>query len=85
MGKLETASSEFKTEFTNMAAGTTKLQTNLKLLEDQHYNLQEQYAELEDVNAADAITSFIWAQYCYNAALKVGNNILSETLMDYLN
>lgn len=83
--KLETASSEFKTEFTNMAAGTTKLQTNLKLLEDQHYNLQEQYAELEDVNAADAITSFIWAQYCYNAALKVGNNILSETLMDYLN
>lgn len=85
VGKLETASSEFKTEFTNMAAGTTKLQTNLKLLEDQHYNLQEQYAELEDVNAAEAITSFIWAQYCYNAALKVGNNILSETLMDYLN
>ena len=33
---------------------------------------------------ADSITSFIWAQYCYNAALKVGNNVLSESLMDYL-
>ena len=33
----------------------------------------------------DSITSFIWAQYCYNAALKVGNSVLSESLMDYLN
>ena len=49
------------------------------------YNLQERYAALEDVDMADALTSFVWAQYCYNAALKVGNNVLSESLMDYLN
>ncbi len=84
VGKLETASSDFKTEFTNMAASTTKLENNEKLLEDNFYNLQEQYADLEDVDMVDSITSFIWAQYCYNAALKVGNNILSESLMDYL-
>ena len=46
---------------------------------------QEQYSNIEDVNMADAITSFIWAEYCYNAALKVGNSILSQSLMDYLN
>ena len=40
---------------------------------------------IEDVNMADAISSFLWAEYCYNAALKVGNSILSQTLMDYLN
>lgn len=84
VGKLETASSNFKTEFTNMAASTTKLENNEKLLEDNFYNLQEQYAALEDVDMVDSITSFIWAQYCYNAALKVGNNVLSESLMDYL-
>ena len=56
----------------------------LELLEDNFYNLQEQYAALEDVDMVDSITSFIWAQYCYNAALKVGNNVLSESLMDYL-
>lgn len=82
--KLETAASNFKTEFTNMDAGTTKLKNNMELLEDNHYNLQEQYSELEDVNMADSITSFIWAQYCYNAALKVGNSVLSESLMDFL-
>ena len=85
VGKLETASSKFKTEFTNMAASTTKLENNERLLEDNFYNLQEQYAALEDVDMVDSITSFVWAQYCYNAALKVGNSVLSESLMDYLN
>lgn len=84
VGKLEDASSEFKTAYTNMDAGTTKLKNNLGLLEDNFYELQEQYSDLEDVDMADAITSFVWAQYCYNAALKVGNSILSESLMDYL-
>lgn len=82
--KLERASSEFKTEFTNMSAGTQKLENNVELLEDNFYNLQEQYADIEDVDMADAFTSFVWAQYCYNAALKVGNSVLSESLMDYL-
>ncbi|MCM1149695.1 MAG: hypothetical protein NC319_06375 [Butyricicoccus sp.] len=82
--KLERASSEFKTAYTNMDAGTTKLKNNVTLLEENFYNLQEQYSDLEDVDMADSITSFVWAQYCYNAALKVGNSILSESLMDYL-
>lgn len=84
VGKLETASSEFKTAYTNMDAGTMKLKNSLGLLEDNFYDLQEQYANLEDVDMVDAITSFVWAQYCYNAALKVGNSVLSESLMDYL-
>ena len=82
--KLEKASSNYKTEFTNMDAGTLKLKNNLDLLEDNFYNLQEQYSEIEDVNMADAITSFLWAEYCYNAALKVGTQILSQSLIDYM-
>ena len=67
-----------------MDAGTLKLKNNLALLEDNFYGLQEQYSEIEDVDMADAISSFLWAEYCYNAALKVGNSILSQSLMDYL-
>ena len=84
VGKLETACSSFKTEFTNLAAGTTKLQNQEQLLVDNFDNLQEQYSDLEDVDMVDSITSFIWAEYCYNAALKVGNSILGQSLMDYL-
>lgn len=82
--KLETASSNFKTEFTDMAAGTDKLENNLELLEDNYDNLVEQYSSMEDADMVESITSFIWAQYCYNAALKVGNSVLSQSLMDYL-
>lgn len=84
VSKLEDASSEFKTQFTNQSAGTEKLKNNYDLLEDNVYNLKVQYSNLEDVNMADAISSFLWAEYCYNAALKVGNSILSQSLMDYL-
>ena len=83
--KLEGSADDFRTEYTNMDAGTLKLKNNLALLEDNFYGLQEQYSAIEDVNMADAISSFLWAEYCYNAALKVGNSILSQTLMDYLN
>ena len=84
MKKLESAASTFKSEFTNHSASVTKRENNMSLLEDNFYSLEEQTAELEDVDMADAITSFIWAEYCYNAALKVGNSILSQSLMDYM-
>ncbi len=85
VGKFEAACSDFKTEFTNLAASTTKLTTNEQLLKDNFYTLQDQYAELEDVEPVEAINNFLWAQYAYNAALKVGNSVLSQSLMDYLN
>ena len=82
--KFEDGVSNYQTEFVDLDASTGKLTTQGELLSDNFYNLQEQYSDLEDVDMVDAITSFIWAEYCYNAALKVGNSILAESLMDYI-
>ena len=84
VGKFEDAVSNYQTEFVNLDASTGKLKGQQELLVDNFDTLREQYSDIEDVDMVDAITSFIWAEYCYNAALKVGNNILSESLMDYL-
>ena len=84
VGKFEKAVSNYQTEFVDLDASTGKLKNQGELLLDNFDNLQEQYSDIEDVDMVDAITSFIWAEYCYNAALKVGNSILSESLMDYL-
>ena len=46
--------------------------------------LQEQFLGMEDVNPAAAISDFMYARYCYDTALKVGNSILSQSLMDYM-
>ena len=56
-------------------------ETRLKLQGDY---LGEQRAQLEDVDLADAITQFSWDYYCYSAALKVGTQLLSQSLIDYM-
>lgn len=83
-GKMEDASTILQKEHVAMDARTNKLQNNLDLLEGNMYTLVTQYSELEDVDDADAISAFIWAQYSYNAALRVGNSVLSQSLMDYM-
>ena len=83
-GKFEAASSSLTNKHVELDARAAFLKSNQAQLENTTYSLQEQIIGMEDVDPADAITAYSWAQYCYNAALKVGNSILSESLMDYL-
>lgn len=84
-GKFDQAATYLSNKHTELDAQAAFLKDNQKQLESSTYSLQEQIAEIENVDPADAITAFSWAQYCYNSALKVGNSILSQSLMDYLN
>ncbi|MPM44377.1 hypothetical protein SDC9_91055 [bioreactor metagenome] len=53
-------------------------------LTDTKTNLNDKISTLENVNMAEAITNYSWAQYAYNAALKVGNGILSQSFIDFM-
>ena len=83
--KLSDAFDHLTTQRSKQTADAAFLKTNLNQLEDTAYTLNEQFNSIEKCDLADAITSFSWAQYCYNAALKVGNSILSQSLIDYMN
>lgn len=61
------------------------LKSNQTQLENMAYTLEQQFLGIEDVDPAEAISQLSWAKYCYNTALKVGNSILSQSLMDYIN
>lgn len=61
------------------------LKTNDSRLEDTSYTLTEEYEGLDMVDMADALTTFAYAQYSYNAALRVGNQILSQSFIDFMN
>ena len=84
-GKFEPALTSFTAKYTELDARANFLKENHKQLQQTSYNMQEQIQELEKVDPADAIMAYSWAQYSYNAALKVGNSILSQSLMDYIN
>lgn len=82
--KFTEASSTLKKFHVDMSTKADYLSNNHAVLEDSAYTLNEQILAIEQCDLADAITSFSWAQYSYNAALKMGNSILSESLMDFL-
>lgn len=82
--KFETASSVLTNKHVELDARAAFLNSNQEQLQDTAYTLQEQFLGMEDADPAESITNLSWAQYCYNAALKVGNSVLSQTLMDYL-
>lgn len=71
-------------QHTQLSADAKYLKTNLDQLKTVKNELDEQIVETEDLDMAEAITNMTWAQYCYNAALRIGNNILSQSLIDYM-
>ena len=79
------AASQLTDKHTEMDTQAAFIKSNQDQLKANTDTLQEQILGIEQVDLADAITSFSWAQYCYNASLKVGNSILSQSLMDYMN
>ena len=83
--KFEAAASELTDKHTEMDTQAAFIKSNQDQLKANTDTLQEQILGIEDVDLADAITSYSWAQYCYNVSIKVGNSILSQSLMDYIN
>lgn len=85
MNKLEQASDRMNKAHVELDAKTTFLKTNQERLTATGDNLNEQVVNVEDVDPAQAIMELVWAQQAYNAALKVGTNIIPQSLLDYMN
>ena len=83
-GKLKSGIDDITSKWTSLDGRTSYLSTTEDRLEQTASELNEQILGIEQVDLASAITDFSWAQYCYNAALKVGNSILSQSLIDYM-
>ena len=67
-----------------LSASSSYLQTNLTQLNDSKFTLNEEIDDLEQKDPANAIMEMYWAQYCYQASLRIGNDLLSQTLFDYM-
>ncbi len=71
--------------------GLAALGTKAKFLENTHdlltetsQILNEQISNLDFCDPAEAITNLMWSQYTYNATLKVGNTLLSNSFIDFM-
>ncbi len=84
LDKLHDAVRYSQGQHVQLSADAKYLKTNLSQLETNKAELNTQIVETEDKEMADAITEMTWAQYCYNAALRIGTQILSQSLLDYM-
>lgn len=89
--KIDKMSDQFDKNFNANIDKVTQYGTNSKFLEDTEtrlldgrMNLNKKILDTENVDLAQAITEFSWAEYAYNAALKVGNSILSQSFIDFM-
>jgi flagellar hook-associated protein 3 FlgL len=85
VGKVSRGIDDMIQRHVELSTETHFLRTNLDQLESTKQIVNEQIERVESMDAAQAITEMTWAQYCYNAALRIGNNILSQSLIDYMN
>lgn len=82
--KLQDAVSELSNQHTSIDTKSKFLKSNQTRLEDQADVLQEERYNIEHVDEADAISEFLYNYSVYNAALKIGTQLLSESLIDYM-
>lgn len=85
MDKLNAAQEHTTEKYVELDAKSSFLQSNSSRLSTEVTNLNEQVLNVEQINLADAITQLSWDQMCYNAALKIGTQLLSQSLIDYMN
>lgn len=83
--KLEDQQEVFIQRYAEIDTRSSFLRDNGELLTDTADSLAQQFLGLEDVDPADAISAYMYARYCYDAALKLGNSVLPQSLMDYMN
>ena len=84
VGKLRSAVGRVQEQHVKLDGRSTYLLKNLDQLQDNKLNLNEEIERVERMDMAAAIGDMMWAQYSYNAALRIGGNILSQSLFDYL-
>ena len=84
LNKYQAATDRTNANYVDVDTKAHYLQQNQSRLKLQGDYLQEERENIENVDLADAITQFSWDYYCYSAALKVGTQLLSQSLIDYL-
>lgn len=85
LDKLKACKDDCSGKTTEIDTKASFLEANADRMKMNGDYLNVDRAELEDIDPADAISNLMYDYYCYNAALKVGTQLLSQSLIDYMN
>lgn len=69
---------------TELGTKTQLLKSTEARLENEKLSITEQFDSAVNLNEAEALMNFSYAQYVYNVALKIGTSLLSPSLLDFM-
>ena len=81
---FDTAVATVTTQLTNIGSKTSYIEYSQNRIETLDINLNQKQADIEDVNYAEAFTTFTSLYTSYQAALNVGSKIIGPSLFDYM-
>ena len=84
LDKFNAAHDAFNQAYSDVDTRGEFLQSNAERLVSQNVTLQEQLYDVANMDPALAIEEFSYTYYCYSAALKIGTQLLSQSLIDYM-
>lgn len=84
MKKFDSLGTNLMNQITELGVKSEFLTTTKDRLDNTEITIQEQMSSVEGVDMAEAISNYMWDQYAYNAALKVGTSILSPSFIDFM-
>lgn len=85
LDKLNLGCDHCISEYAGISTKAQFLEENQDRMKLQGDYLNEDRESIENYDPAEAISNFMYDYYCYNAALKVGTQLLSQSLIDYMN
>lgn len=84
LDKFEAGRNSVLEQVTSLGTKTEFLTTTKERLQTNEISLATQIDHVVNVDMPEAIMNFSWAQYAYNASLKVGTTILSPSFIDFM-
>lgn len=77
-------SDDLRDHLAEIGTKTKLLQSTQTRLESETLAITEQFDQTVNIDPAEAIMNYSWANYAYNSALKVGTGIITPSLLDFM-
>lgn len=82
--QFEETANDLRDEVSILGTKTQLLKSTLERLENEKLNIETQFDSTVNIEPAEAIMNYSWANYAYNSALKVGTSIITPSLLDFI-
>lgn len=77
-------SEDLRDQMATIGTKTQLLRSTEDRLENEKLAITQQFDKAVNIEPAEAIMNYSWAQYAYNTALKVGTSIITPSLLDFM-